>query len=138
MPDERLTSLTVVLPCFDEEENVAGRGPRGARRPRAARAERRDRRRRRRQHATRTRAIAAACAARRPARARRRARATTAATARPLRTGIAAARCDWVLLTDGDLQFDLAELARFVAPAADHDLVAGYRIARMDPLHAPG
>ena len=51
-----------------------------------------------------------------------------------LRTGIAAARCDWILLTDADLQFDLGELASFVAPAADHDLLVGFRLARMDPL----
>ncbi len=51
-----------------------------------------------------------------------------------LRTGIAAARCDWILLTDADLQFDLGELREFVAPAADLDLLVGYRLARMDPL----
>ena len=40
-----------------------------------------------------------------------------------------------MLLTDGDLQFDLAELERFAAARrATHDLVAGYRIARADPL----
>ena len=44
-----------------------------------------------------------------------------------LRTGIAAAREPWVLLTDADLQFDLGDLAGFVALAADHDLIAGYR-----------
>ena len=44
-----------------------------------------------------------------------------------LRTGIAAAAQPWVLLTDADLQFDLVDLAGFVPLAADHDLIAGYR-----------
>jgi glycosyltransferase involved in cell wall biosynthesis len=51
-----------------------------------------------------------------------------------LRTGIAGARGDWILLTDADLQFDLRELEHFVEPAATHDLVVGYRLVRMDPL----
>ncbi len=50
-----------------------------------------------------------------------------------LRTGIAAAQQPWILLTDADLQFDLAELAGFVAVAEEYDLIAGYRIARQDP-----
>jgi glycosyltransferase involved in cell wall biosynthesis len=51
-----------------------------------------------------------------------------------LRTGIAAARQPWILLTDADLQFDLAELAAFVPAAEEHDLVVGYRLQRHDPL----
>ena len=47
-----------------------------------------------------------------------------------LRTGIAAAQQPWVLLTDADLQFDLVDLAGFVPLAADHDLIAGYRRVR--------
>jgi len=50
-----------------------------------------------------------------------------------LRSGIAAARQPWVLLTDADLQFDLDELAEFLPLAADHDIVVGYRIERRDP-----
>jgi glycosyltransferase involved in cell wall biosynthesis len=50
-----------------------------------------------------------------------------------LRTGIDAAQMPWVLLTDADLQFDLVDLAGFVEPAADHDLIAGYRRVRNDP-----
>jgi glycosyltransferase involved in cell wall biosynthesis len=50
-----------------------------------------------------------------------------------LRTGIAAARMPWVLLTDADLQFDLVDLAGFVPLAADHDVIAGYRLQRNDP-----
>ena len=50
-----------------------------------------------------------------------------------VRTGIAAARLEWVFLTDADLQFDLAELARFVPLAQSSDIVAGYRIAPRRP-----
>jgi glycosyltransferase involved in cell wall biosynthesis len=51
-----------------------------------------------------------------------------------LRSGIAASRGDWVLLTDADLQFDLTELQRFLPLVPDCDLVAGYRLDRADPL----
>jgi len=51
-----------------------------------------------------------------------------------VRSGIAASSGDWVLLTDGDLQFDLSELGPFVPLAGEHDLVAGYRLDRADPL----
>lgn len=50
-----------------------------------------------------------------------------------VRSGIDASRSDWVLLTDGDLQFDLGELASMLPLTADHDLVAGFRIDRADP-----
>lgn len=52
-----------------------------------------------------------------------------------VRSGIAASTMPWVLLTDGDLQFDLAEMATFLAPAAEHELVVGYRVGRRDRLH---
>ena len=52
-----------------------------------------------------------------------------------LRTGFAAARMEWVFLTDADLQFDLDELDSVLALAPACDLVAGYRISRADPLH---
>jgi glycosyltransferase involved in cell wall biosynthesis len=51
-----------------------------------------------------------------------------------LRTGIEGARCDWILLTDADLQFDLGELTRLLEPAQRHDVVVGFRMVRMDPL----
>src|SRR2546423_7441198 len=41
----------------------------------------------------------------------------------------------WVLLTDADLQFDLAELEQFLPAAAHADIVMGWRIARRDPLN---
>jgi glycosyltransferase involved in cell wall biosynthesis len=50
-----------------------------------------------------------------------------------LRSGIAAARQPWVLLTDADLQFDLDQLGEFVPLSDDHDVLVGYRIERQDP-----
>jgi glycosyltransferase involved in cell wall biosynthesis len=52
-----------------------------------------------------------------------------------LRTGIAEARLPWILLTDADLQFDLDELGRLAAFSATHDLIVGRRVQRRDPLH---
>jgi glycosyltransferase involved in cell wall biosynthesis len=51
-----------------------------------------------------------------------------------VRSGIAAARMEWVLLTDADLQFDLSQLTEFVPHTADAQLVVGYRAERNDPL----
>lgn len=50
-----------------------------------------------------------------------------------LRSGFGAARHEFVFFTDGDLQFDPAELARLVPRIADADAVVGYRQARADP-----
>ncbi|MEA2473536.1 MAG: hypothetical protein QOE06_1451 [Thermoleophilaceae bacterium] len=50
-----------------------------------------------------------------------------------VRSGIAAATMPWILLTDGDLQFDLLELEAFVPHAARADLVVGRRVVRADP-----
>jgi glycosyltransferase involved in cell wall biosynthesis len=51
-----------------------------------------------------------------------------------VRSGIGAARMDWVLLTDADLQFDLGQLAEFVPYTREAPLVVGYRANRKDPL----
>jgi glycosyltransferase involved in cell wall biosynthesis len=51
-----------------------------------------------------------------------------------VRSGIAAARMDWVLLTDADLQFDLTQLSAFAAHTVEAPLVIGYRANRSDPL----
>ena len=51
-----------------------------------------------------------------------------------IRSGLAAARLDWVLLTDADLQFDLSQLTEFVPHTGDAQLVVGYRAKREDPL----
>jgi glycosyltransferase involved in cell wall biosynthesis len=50
-----------------------------------------------------------------------------------VRTGIAAARMPYVLLTDADLQFDLAELESFIPRLEEADVVVGYRLRRSDP-----
>jgi glycosyltransferase involved in cell wall biosynthesis len=52
-----------------------------------------------------------------------------------VRSGIAASTMPWILLTDGDLQFDLTEISAFLEPAAHHEMVVGYRIQRQDRLH---
>jgi glycosyltransferase involved in cell wall biosynthesis len=45
-----------------------------------------------------------------------------------LKTGFTNARYDWVFYTDGDNQFDLSELKKFVALTPYTDIVAGFRI----------
>ena len=50
-----------------------------------------------------------------------------------LRTGFLASRLDLVFFTDADLQFDLGELERCLPYAGAVDVVAGYRINRRDP-----
>jgi glycosyltransferase involved in cell wall biosynthesis len=50
-----------------------------------------------------------------------------------VRTGIAASSMPYVLLTDADLQFDLAEVERFIPALDQADVVVGFRISRSDP-----
>jgi glycosyltransferase involved in cell wall biosynthesis len=53
-----------------------------------------------------------------------------------LRSGFAAATRDLVFYTDGDAQYDPAEMeALWAALSDDVDLVNGYKISRSDPLH---
>jgi glycosyltransferase involved in cell wall biosynthesis len=53
-----------------------------------------------------------------------------------LRTGLAAATKDWVFYTDGDAQYDVAELRKLVALIGDGvDVVQGYKLKRQDPWH---
>ena len=54
-----------------------------------------------------------------------------------LRSGFGAARYELVAFTDGDRQFKVADIGRLTARLAEADnpdVVAGYRIARADPL----
>ena len=51
-----------------------------------------------------------------------------------VRSGIAAARLDWILLTDADLQFDLTQLSEFALHTREAPLVIGYRATRSDPF----
>lgn len=50
-----------------------------------------------------------------------------------LRSGIAIGRMPWVLLIDADLQFDVGQLEEFLAPARAADLVVGRRIMPQGP-----
>jgi glycosyltransferase involved in cell wall biosynthesis len=53
-----------------------------------------------------------------------------------LRTGFAAATRDLIFYTDGDAQYDPAEMeALWAAFTENVDLVNGYKISRSDPLH---
>lgn len=49
-----------------------------------------------------------------------------------LKTGIKNSQNEWIFWTDGDLQFDLAELANFVKEADKHQAIIGYRIKRSE------
>ena len=49
-----------------------------------------------------------------------------------LRSGFSAARYDWTFFTDGDLQFDVAELAKFVPFTQSFQVIIGYREKRAD------
>ena len=52
-----------------------------------------------------------------------------------LKTGIAAARHDWIFFSDSDGQFDFAEISRLLEHAETSDIVAGYRKRRNDPFY---
>ena len=53
-----------------------------------------------------------------------------------LRTGFAEATKDWVFYTDGDAQYDVAELRKLLALVDDGvDVVQGYKLTRQDPWH---
>src|SRR2546423_10075731 len=55
-----------------------------------------------------------------------------------LRTGIAAVRMPWLLLTDADLQFDLMQLRQVTPLTGSYDPILRRRTPRRDPLHPPG
>jgi glycosyltransferase involved in cell wall biosynthesis len=127
-----LPGVSIVLPCFDEEDNVveAVRAARLAGR-RAALAHEvivvddgsRDR----------TRERARALAAEDPD-VRLIVHERNSGYGAALRSGIAAASQPWILLTDADLQFDLTQLEDFLPFTDLSDLVLGRRVLRMDPL----
>src|SRR5574342_14263 len=53
-----------------------------------------------------------------------------------IRSGIAAARKEWVFYTDGDAQYDVRELKLLAAKISDDvDFINGYKIKRRDPFH---
>lgn len=52
-----------------------------------------------------------------------------------LRSGIDAARYDWIFYTDGDNQFDLEEIRLLLPLSRENDIVSGYRIRRQDSMN---
>jgi len=50
-----------------------------------------------------------------------------------LRTGFSSSTKELIFFTDGDKQFDVDEVARFIPEIQDADLVIGYRRPRQDP-----
>jgi glycosyltransferase involved in cell wall biosynthesis len=127
----RLRGLSIVLPCHDEAENVE----RAIDEATAAGELVAD------AHevivvddgsADTTRALAQARAATDP-RVRVLVHDVNCGYGAAVRTGLAAARLEWIFLTDADLQFDLGELTRFAPLAPSSDIVAGYRVHRADP-----
>jgi glycosyltransferase involved in cell wall biosynthesis len=52
-----------------------------------------------------------------------------------LKSGIAAAQHDWIFFSDSDGQFDFSEISRLLEHAEASDIVAGYRGRRNDPFH---
>ena len=49
-------------------------------------------------------------------------------------SGFKNATKDWTFFSDGDGQFDLKELTKFIEPTKDFDVVIGYRKKRNDPF----
>jgi glycosyltransferase involved in cell wall biosynthesis len=52
-----------------------------------------------------------------------------------LRSGFTASTGEWVMIMDSDRQFDVGDLVYLEPLVPEHDLVAGYRIQRNDPVH---
>jgi glycosyltransferase involved in cell wall biosynthesis len=51
-----------------------------------------------------------------------------------LKSGFAASRNDYVMFMDSDRQFDIADIQRLAPFVSSHDIVAGFRMERSDPL----
>jgi glycosyltransferase involved in cell wall biosynthesis len=125
---DALDGLSIVLPCFNEAENL----------PDAVRCATDAAERCAATHeiiivddgsTDETVAVAGAMTAR-DARIRLVVHAENGGPGHALRSGIAAARLPWVLLIDADLQFDVGELEGFLSVAQSADVVVGWRILR--------
>src|SRR4051812_19061239 len=129
----RLQGVSIVLPCFNEEANVAT-AVAEARAAAAAAAN----------HyeivvvddgsTDDTGAIARSLAERDPS-VRLLVHESNLGYGAALRTGITAARMPWILLTDADLQFDLGQLVEITPLADTYDFVIGRRTPRRDPVY---
>ncbi len=51
-----------------------------------------------------------------------------------LQSGVRNAKYDWIFFMDSDLQFDVAEIKKFIPYHTDYDFIIGYRQGRADPL----
>ncbi|MGI9098626.1 MAG: glycosyltransferase family 2 protein [Solirubrobacteraceae bacterium] len=131
-PANALRGLTIVLPCFDEAENL----------PHAVRLATDAAQRCAATHeivvvddgsSDDTVEVAARLVALDP-RVRLIIHAENRGYGPALRTGIAAARLPWVLLIDADLQFDFGELEDFLPLTPSADLVVGWRILPQGPV----
>ena len=127
---DRLHGLTVVLPCLDEEDNVATAIDRAIAAARACSDEYRivvvD------DGSTDGTLLKAADYAAADARVRLVVHAHNRGYGHALRSGIGAARMEWVLLVDADLQYDLRELIDFVPLTAEADAIWGRRLLHDD------
>ena len=52
-----------------------------------------------------------------------------------VKSGLYAAKFEWVFFTDGDAQFDVSEIPLLVNMADKYDFINGYRIKRQDPFN---
>jgi Glycosyl transferase family 2 len=125
-----LSSLSIVLPCFNEEANVAD-AIRNAAAAAALTSEKYEIIVVDDGSTDNTAAVAARFAG---DRVRLVVHARNRGYGEAVRSGIAAAQMAWVLLTDADLQFDLRELDDFVPLATSADVLWGRRILRQDPI----
>lgn len=53
-----------------------------------------------------------------------------------VRSGLASATKDFIFFTDGDRQFEIADVGRLIAAIDGVDAVMGYRLKRQDPARA--